>query len=224
MSDRVRGSRVSKSRSKKTEQSESLATAVFTRGSVMPTCSSCESSKTPCIASEEDSSRCYECVLKKRGNCDMHGLTPAQMQKIARLHSQIEDELDAAEEEAMLANAKVNRLRKQRRLWAEKMARAVRRGIETIDELDRVEKEEAEAERARIAEQSAEAARRSSTEEAGGMVAQEAWLRSEGEVGVFDWSSVMDENVDWSGFGMGDSVLVSGDGNASVDGPSGHKD
>jgi hypothetical protein len=138
------------------------------------------------------------------------------MQKIARLHSKIEEELDVAEEEAMLANAKVSRLRKQRRLWAEKMARAVRRGIETIDELDRLEKEEAEAERARIVEQSAEAARRSSTEEAGGMVAQEAWLRAEGEVGVFDWSSMANDVGDWSTFldvpGVG--------GDAAAGGPS----
>ena len=40
---------------------------------------------------------------------------------------------------------------------------------------------------------SAEAARRSSTEAAGGMVAQEAWLHFEGEVGGFDWSSMMSD-------------------------------
>jgi len=216
MSDRVKDSRVSKSsrRSKKTEQSESLSVAVASRGSVMPTCSSCEISKTPCIASEEDSSRCYECVLKKRGNCDMHGLSPAQMQKIAAQHNLAEAALDEAEEELERATAKVRRLRKQRRLWAEKMARAVRRGIDTIDELDRVEREEAEAERARIAEQSAEVARRSSTEEAGGMVAQEAWLRSEGEVGVFDWSSMANDVGDWSAFldvpGVGGDVAAGG--------------
>ena len=42
-------------------------------------------------------------------------------------------------------DAKIDRLRKQKKLWYEKMRRAVARGITDLEELDRVEREEAEA-------------------------------------------------------------------------------
>ncbi|KAH8777667.1 hypothetical protein F5883DRAFT_639724 [Diaporthe sp. PMI_573] len=64
------------------------------------------------------------------------------------------------------------------------MARVVCRGIKIIDKLDRLEAEEAEAEHAWIAEQFAEATCRSSIEEAGRMVAQEAWLHANGDIDV----------------------------------------
>lgn len=183
--------RVTKSRHRKSEQSASLWLAVLDRCSEMPACSACEDRRIPCLASEEDSSRCAECIRNKRGNCDLQGLTPAQMQKITRQHSLLEAQLDEAEEAAMEANAKVSRLRKQRRLWAGKMARAIRRGLDTIDELDRLEKEEAEAERARVAVDI-------QTVVAEESVAATADPGFEG----FDWNSVDVGNavVDWSGF------------------------
>ncbi|KAH9225993.1 hypothetical protein K456DRAFT_59059 [Colletotrichum gloeosporioides 23] len=49
------------------------------------------------------------------------------------------DELQAAEE-------KVLRLRKQKKIWFEKMMHAVRCGIDSVEELEQVEREEAEAE------------------------------------------------------------------------------
>lgn len=55
-------------------------------------------------------------------------------------------ELDAriARERAIM-EAKINRLRRQKKMWFEKMARAISRGIDTVEELERVEREEAEA-------------------------------------------------------------------------------
>lgn len=111
----------------------------------MPACSSCESRKVPCLASEKDSSRCADCVRYKRGNCDFQGLSPAQMQKLVAQHSVAEAELETAEEELEAVAAKVRRLRQQRRLWSDKIAQAMRRGLDTIEELDRVEAEEARA-------------------------------------------------------------------------------
>ncbi|EJP60702.1 uncharacterized protein BBA_10348 [Beauveria bassiana ARSEF 2860] len=55
-----------------------------------------------------------------------------------------ESELEAAEEELKKASAKVRRLRKQKKLWFEKMMRAIARGIDNVKELERVEREEAE--------------------------------------------------------------------------------
>jgi hypothetical protein len=48
------------------------------------------------------------------------------------------------------AENKVFRLRKQKKLWLEKMMRAVRRGISSVEELEKVEKEEAEREAGRL--------------------------------------------------------------------------
>ena len=75
--------------------------------------------------------------------------------------------------------------------------RAVCRGLNNVEELERVENEEAEAERKRIAEQSAEVVCGGSPG-SGGMEVQESWLRAGGDVGVFDWSSMANEGVDWS--------------------------
>lgn len=49
-------------------------------------------------------------------------------------------------------DAKIQRLRKQKKMWFEKMLRAVSRGIDNVEELERVEKEEAEREERRLAE------------------------------------------------------------------------
>ncbi|EHA49555.1 hypothetical protein MGG_17554 [Pyricularia oryzae 70-15] len=57
--------------------------------------------------------------------------------------------MEAAEEARRQIDAKIERLRKQKRMWFEKMMRAVSRGIDDLEELDRVEREEAEQEERR---------------------------------------------------------------------------
>ena len=65
-----------------------------------------------------------------------------ELRRIAEHHQKLEDELQAAEE-------KVLRLRKQKKMWFKKMMRAVRRGIDSVEELERVEREEAAEEERR---------------------------------------------------------------------------
>jgi hypothetical protein len=91
--------------------------------------------------------------------CDVGGVTASQLRNIATQHQKLEEELERAEE-------KVLRLRKQKKLWFEKMVRAVSRGIDSVEELERVEREEAEREasRQREAEVAGQAVGRSSTE------------------------------------------------------------
>lgn len=111
----------------------------------MPACSSCESrGLKDCEVSETDSSRCAECVRLKRAKCDVLGPSPADLSKMGAQLSSLEEELDAA-------LAKVERLRRQKKLWFEKMMRAVRRGITSVEELEKVEKEEADREASRLA-------------------------------------------------------------------------
>ncbi|KAJ3494255.1 hypothetical protein NLG97_g4198 [Lecanicillium saksenae] len=53
-------------------------------------------------------------------------------------------ELETAEEEHRHMDAKIERLRKQKKLWFKKIIHAIARGIDNIEELERVEREEAE--------------------------------------------------------------------------------
>jgi hypothetical protein len=135
-------SRVRKPKSKpaaSTLRSNHLLAAILSADDllIMRPCSSCESkSLDSCEVSKTDSSRCAECVRAKRPNCDVLGVSPAQLRTIASQHQKLEDELMAAEE-------RVLRLRKQKKMWFEKMMRAISRGIDTVEELERVEAEEA---------------------------------------------------------------------------------
>jgi hypothetical protein len=109
-----------------------------------------------CLLSANDSSRCSECVRLNQSYCDVRGLSSEQLECIAAYHFRLEDELEEAEEERRRADAKVERLRKHKKMWYAKMRRAVARGITDLDELDRVEREEAEAARQAATAQPAE--------------------------------------------------------------------
>jgi seryl-tRNA synthetase len=151
--------RVSKSRakpcSKSSEQRSVLLGLILSHPSAMAnTCSSCEQSNRQCIASESDSSRCSECVRQGLSRCDIAGLSPQQLRRIAAHHSRFESELESAEATRRNIDAKIERLRKQKKLWFEKMMRAVARGIDNVEELERVEREEMEREAAKRSEAS----------------------------------------------------------------------
>ncbi|KAF3768336.1 hypothetical protein M406DRAFT_242750, partial [Cryphonectria parasitica EP155] len=107
----------------------------------MPVCSYCEGRGFgSCKVSPGDSSRCIECVRLGRSKCDVMGPSPEELRNIATQHRKLEDEIEKRETELL-------RLRQQKRMWSEKMKRALRRGITRVEELDRVEAEEREAER-----------------------------------------------------------------------------
>lgn len=82
--------------------------------------------------------------MDHQSRCDVQGISPAQLRRIADHHMRFEQELETAEEERRAMDAKIERLRKQKKLWFEKMMRAVARGIDNVEELERVEREEAE--------------------------------------------------------------------------------
>ncbi|KAL5895143.1 hypothetical protein ACKVWL_000368 [Pyricularia oryzae] len=116
----------------------------------MPSCSPCcAKGVTSCQVSFQDSARCVECVRSNRSGCDVLGLSAAQIRHIGRQHSKLDAEVEALEEQIHAQQAKLLRLRKQKKLWFEKMMRTVSRGIDDLEELDRVEREEAEQEERR---------------------------------------------------------------------------
>ncbi|PTB47362.1 hypothetical protein M431DRAFT_40815, partial [Trichoderma harzianum CBS 226.95] len=94
--------------------------------------------------SKEDSTRCTECIKDNKSLCNARPLSSAQLRKIALFYTQYENTLKEAEEEHKTVNAKIECLRKQKRLWLEKITRAVARGINNLEELDRVKRKEAE--------------------------------------------------------------------------------
>lgn len=59
--------------------------------------------------------------------------------------------MEALEKERRELDMKMERLRKQKKMWQEKMMRALRRGITNLEELDRIEREEAAEEERRRA-------------------------------------------------------------------------
>jgi hypothetical protein len=76
-------------------------------------------------------------------------VTPQQLRKLSSTLAQLDAEVEKAEQEWLAAGARTKRVRQQRRMWAEKMARAISRGIETVEELEkgnqRVEERESPA-------------------------------------------------------------------------------
>ncbi|KAM4065235.1 hypothetical protein HRG_004433 [Hirsutella rhossiliensis] len=152
-SDRVLKNRF-KPRSSKTEQRNALLGVILGSSAIMPeACSSCRSRGfTDCQISVSDSSRCYDCVRLNLSYCDAKGLSVQQLRKIGAQHQKIESELEAAEEERRKLDAKVERLRKQKKMWFERMMQAVSRGLDSVEELERVEREEAEREQRRVSE------------------------------------------------------------------------
>lgn len=190
MSGRVSKMRC-RAKSSKTDQRDSLLAAVLSAAiPEMARCSYCDSRDLVCRLAETDSSRCSSCINSNQANCDVRGLSPEQLNRVAAQHRKLELELEAAEEEADLVNARLRRLRKQKRMWYEKMMKAVSRGIDNLEELERLEAEESRA-----------------TAEA----------QSLGVGDAVEWSAAgfpdpVDPNFDWSVFLSGPPVVASGSG------------
>ena len=108
-------------------------------------CSFCESRGLSCEISSSHSSRCAECVRRGQSQCDALGVSVQQLNHIISQHDKLESQMESAETELATAMAKVNRLRQQKRVWFEKMTRAISRGVDSVEELEWVEREEAEA-------------------------------------------------------------------------------
>jgi hypothetical protein len=107
-------------------------------------CAFCAKRNLSCEVSPSDSSRCVECVKHTQSFCEAQGVTSQQLRKLSATYSKLDAEMERAEEEWFAMGAKVKRLRQQKRAWAEKMARAISRGIDSVEELEELERREAE--------------------------------------------------------------------------------
>ncbi len=129
----------------KSAQRAALLSSILRSSVEMAPCSSCQKSGSRCLVADVESRRCSECVRLCRSFCDVFGLSPAQIEKVASQLSSAEADLEAAETERDRWDAKVKRLRVQKKLWRERMSRAISRGITDLEELEKVEEEERRA-------------------------------------------------------------------------------
>jgi hypothetical protein len=149
ISDRV----VKKARKSSSERRNALLLSIFSSSIEISSYSNYEQQDIESYqVSDRDSSRCSECVRAGRSRCDIQGPSNDNLVRIDIQFRELEEAVERAEEERCAVNAKVERLRKQKKLWFEKMIHVIRRGISSVEELKRVEKEEAEREAARIVE------------------------------------------------------------------------
>lgn len=123
-----------------------LLESILRAPKIMPnTCSYCEQRGLSCELSSSESSRCAACVRGNQARCDVLGVSPAQLRNIASQHAKLESALEKVEAEMEAMAAKAQRLRRQKRVWYEKMSRAISRGIDSVEELEALERAEAAA-------------------------------------------------------------------------------
>ncbi len=110
----------------------------------MSPCSRCSKYGKKCIVAP-DSSRCAECILAGGSTkCDVLGPSAQDWSRLEAEEERLNDE--EAKTTAILAEAaaKLARLQKQKKSLRTRAREMLRRGVATLDELDRVEAVEAE--------------------------------------------------------------------------------
>lgn len=139
-----------RTRPSKTDQRLKLTATIEEFGyDVMP-CSFCHSRGLKCRMMERVS-RCQECVRRGR-SCDGAGVPLSSLSRVVAESQRLrQEEADTSEKLARLhretseALAKLERLRKQRESLVSRGATMVNRGLQSLDALDEMEREESEA-------------------------------------------------------------------------------
>jgi hypothetical protein len=130
-----------------------LADKINSLGVMVFPCSRCQQSGSECRVLP-NSTKCGSCTRLGRP-CNVREVTDLQFDKIDREKERLDAEiLKAQEEEEKLSNealvrrAKWRRLLKQKKFLKEREIELVRRGLSNVEELERVEEEEREAQEA----------------------------------------------------------------------------
>ena len=130
-------------RTSKHKERNLLADKIDTRGTEMSPCSSCKKHNRTCVVLNEQSKRCGECV--RRGyRCDVIGPSDGDWKVLDREEQRLAFETRITREAVATAMAKLNRLELQRDLLKKRGSEMLRRGLQTLDELDAVEQKEKE--------------------------------------------------------------------------------
>lgn len=135
-------------RSKKYKERVELALLIELQGDIMPSCTYCEAHSRTCVVLKENSSRCSECV-RRGAKCDISGPSAADLRSLIREQERLNEEEEKAASLIAATASRLARLRKQRKFLQARGSELIRRGLETMDELEEAEEQERlEAERA----------------------------------------------------------------------------
>ena len=118
-----------------------LIARVANRGVIMAfKCVACQKANSDCVRSKESSS-CLACLRRTRP-CKMEPFSDSEFAKVDKERARLETEMESLElaEEAILQ--KRRRIRKLQRYLASKEAEMIRRGLDNVEELEKMEAQE----------------------------------------------------------------------------------
>jgi len=127
-----------------------LSKLINSKGVTMRPCNQCQKSGLECRKSEH-SKKCGNCV--RRGYaCDAAAVSASDIDKVLRERRRLDDEEERAREQMRLAMsqtrdamAKLDRLEKLKRFLSTREGELIRRGVQDVEELERLEEEERQA-------------------------------------------------------------------------------
>src|SRR5690554_6358416 len=128
---------MSSSRHIKIKERHLLADRIERNGIGMPPCSNCLRSERSCIVAPGHR-RCNECT-RRNSKCDGCAPTPVEWEKLRKEEERLEAEEEAAAAQEQEAFARRMRLRKQQKALKTRGAEMLRRGLQSLDELEAAE-------------------------------------------------------------------------------------
>jgi hypothetical protein len=138
--------RIKKSNSsRKVRERHALADRILRSGFEMPRCSRCVSVNSNCVAST-DSKRCASCVRAGRP-CDRVSFSVSALERLNREEERLVRQKEEAFALIQETSAKLLRLERQQKSLRERGAEMLRRGLESLDELEELERREEEEKR-----------------------------------------------------------------------------
>ena len=111
-------------------------------------CAACRKSKSDCVTST-DSKGCLRCVGKAL-TCDWRPFSEQDFEKIERERSRLRTAKLEARERRLAEEAKIARLERLEDFLEKREGELIRRGLESVDELEQLEKQEELAEQKRL--------------------------------------------------------------------------
>jgi hypothetical protein len=134
---------LSRPESKKIRQRKTLARHIDSLGIEMSPCSHCERNSRTCRVLPDSgvSDRCSECV--GRGlSCDVEGIPVRDWEMLELEEARLRAERQIALQTIAAASARLARLEKQQEFIRKRASDMIRRGLQTLDELDAQEEKE----------------------------------------------------------------------------------
>ncbi|KAI5922783.1 hypothetical protein F4810DRAFT_235928 [Camillea tinctor] len=126
--------RTTLSTSERVARRRALVSVFLGNSTEMAPCSFCERNSLSCHVANTESSRCSECSSRNL-SCDAFGPSSKALSKMAATFHALEEEEEKAE-------AKLAQIRKQKKLWREKLRKAIARGVDSVEALEELERQE----------------------------------------------------------------------------------